>query len=246
MPALRLLFRSGVDQCVHTLEIQPGAHRAGGAARHSADARAAGFVVRHGDRHCGGALRGGRSILHVAVRQGRHARVARRPHLGPSAGYRRPSGRRGAHRRRGRPGAVRRAGVGFLVYKLLGFFGFGAVFYTLVLRVRARRAGNGSPPVAAANPAGASNPPAGGSATMAGPGWTAGAAPPAGAAAAAAAAGQGLADGRRPVHRRMRLRSAPPVGPPAGAPQSPRPCRAQGFGCAWGRLFLELYWWVLR
>src|SRR5580698_516226 len=30
--------------------------------------------------------------------------------------------------------------VGFLVYKLLGFFGFGAVLYTLVLRVRARRA----------------------------------------------------------------------------------------------------------
>jgi uncharacterized RDD family membrane protein YckC len=29
--------------------------------------------------------------------------------------------------------------VGFLVYKLLGFFGFGAVLYTLVLRQRARR-----------------------------------------------------------------------------------------------------------
>jgi uncharacterized RDD family membrane protein YckC len=35
--------------------------------------------------------------------------------------------------------------VGFLVYKLLGFFGFGAVVYTLVLRSRARRAANGQP-----------------------------------------------------------------------------------------------------
>ncbi len=35
--------------------------------------------------------------------------------------------------------------AGFLIYKLLGFFGFGAVLYTLVLRVRARRAG-GNPP----------------------------------------------------------------------------------------------------
>jgi uncharacterized RDD family membrane protein YckC len=56
--------------------------------------------------------------------------------------------------------------VGFLVYKLLGFFGFGAVLYTLVLRQRARRM-VGAPP------------PADGPATvvgvgaMAGPGWTA-------------------------------------------------------------------------
>jgi uncharacterized RDD family membrane protein YckC len=41
--------------------------------------------------------------------------------------------------------------VGFLVYKLLGFFGFGAVVYTLLLRARARRAGNNPPPSAAAS-----------------------------------------------------------------------------------------------
>ncbi|HMD29239.1 MAG TPA: RDD family protein [Steroidobacteraceae bacterium] len=34
--------------------------------------------------------------------------------------------------------------LGFLVYKLLGFFGFGAVVYTLVLMARARKAANGS------------------------------------------------------------------------------------------------------
>jgi uncharacterized RDD family membrane protein YckC len=56
--------------------------------------------------------------------------------------------------------------VGFLVYKLLGFFGFGAVVYTLVLRVRARRA-VGIPP--ANNTA---------AAAMTGPGWTASAAMP--------------------------------------------------------------------
>jgi uncharacterized RDD family membrane protein YckC len=53
--------------------------------------------------------------------------------------------------------------LGFLVYKLLGFFGFGAVVYTLVLAARARRAANGgrtnaaqpAPSYAAAAPAGA-------------------------------------------------------------------------------------------
>jgi uncharacterized RDD family membrane protein YckC len=39
--------------------------------------------------------------------------------------------------------------VGFLVYKLLGFFGFGAVIYTLILAARARRGGNGGAPVGA-------------------------------------------------------------------------------------------------
>jgi uncharacterized RDD family membrane protein YckC len=61
--------------------------------------------------------------------------------------------------------------VGFLVYKLLGFFGFGAVVYTLVLHTRARRAA-ASPP--AASPG----------ATTAGAGWTASPAPAYGAAAA--------------------------------------------------------------
>jgi uncharacterized RDD family membrane protein YckC len=44
--------------------------------------------------------------------------------------------------------------LGFLVYKLLGFFGFGAVVYTLVLMARARKAANGTavgaPPQSAA------------------------------------------------------------------------------------------------
>jgi uncharacterized RDD family membrane protein YckC len=35
--------------------------------------------------------------------------------------------------------------LGFLVYKLLGFFGFGAVVYTLVLMARARKSANGAP-----------------------------------------------------------------------------------------------------
>ena len=35
--------------------------------------------------------------------------------------------------------------IGFLVYKLLGFFGFGAVLYTMILGVRARRAANALP-----------------------------------------------------------------------------------------------------
>jgi hypothetical protein len=53
--------------------------------------------------------------------------------------------------------------LGFLVYKLLGFFGFGAVVYTLILAGRARRH---------AQPAGAA---------YAGPTAAAGAVPPAGA-----------------------------------------------------------------
>jgi uncharacterized RDD family membrane protein YckC len=88
--------------------------------------------------------------------------------------------------------------VGFLVYKLLGFFGFGAVLYTLVLRVRARRAG-GNPP--------------NNSAAMAGPGWTASDAPAAGAAAAAAAAPSAAAE---PF-----VSGAPPFAPPPPPPPPP-------------------------
>ena len=57
--------------------------------------------------------------------------------------------------------------VGFLAYKLLGFFGFGAVLYTLVLRQRARRgvaspdpaADAAQPAAAAASPAASAAPP---------------------------------------------------------------------------------------
>src|SRR5271169_275483 len=51
--------------------------------------------------------------------------------------------------------------LGFLVYKLLGFFGLGAVVYTLVLTARARKAANGhapgTPPPSPADATGAAN-----------------------------------------------------------------------------------------
>jgi uncharacterized RDD family membrane protein YckC len=97
--------------------------------------------------------------------------------------------------------------VGFLVYKLLGFFGFGAVVYTLVLHARARRAAI-SPPPAFAN----GNPTAPGpSPTMAGPGWTSSSAPSAGldASAAAAAAAAAASQPRASA-------AAEPVPPPSG------------------------------
>jgi uncharacterized RDD family membrane protein YckC len=86
--------------------------------------------------------------------------------------------------------------VGFLVYKLLGFFGFGAVVYTLVLHTRARRA--------VAGPSAAST-----GATMAGAGWTASPAPADGVAAAAAAESSVAAE---PVP----TAAAPPFSAPPG------------------------------
>jgi uncharacterized RDD family membrane protein YckC len=44
--------------------------------------------------------------------------------------------------------------IGFLVYKLLGFFGFGAVLYTMISGVRARRAANVLPSGGTVPPAG--------------------------------------------------------------------------------------------
>jgi uncharacterized RDD family membrane protein YckC len=180
---LALLFRSGVDQCVHTLESEPG---------HTALAAliamlltpvllvllcvtvigiaAVPFVV--GALFCMSLF--GKAVM-LAWLGGRV--TGRRP--GPT----------------GHPAVAILIGgglvlvlyivpvVGFLVYKLLGFFGFGAVVYSLVLRARARRALNGTPPSASVGP-----PPAGSGAAMAGAGWTASAAYPAGAAAAASSA----------------------------------------------------------
>ncbi len=98
--------------------------------------------------------------------------------------------------------------LGFLVYKLLGFFGFGAVAYTLVLRARARRTFNGAPPASAgARPADqqdTATTASAASATMAGAGWTASAAP---ASAGVGAAGAGAA-------------GAGAAGPGAAAPES--------------------------
>jgi uncharacterized RDD family membrane protein YckC len=42
--------------------------------------------------------------------------------------------------------------IGFMVFKLLGFFGFGAVLYTMILGVRARRAAQAAPLAGAAAP----------------------------------------------------------------------------------------------
>jgi uncharacterized RDD family membrane protein YckC len=64
--------------------------------------------------------------------------------------------------------------LGFLVYKLLGFFGFGAVVYTLVLMARARKAANGTaagaPPQSAAGVAAAAGASSGPSTTTSGGG----------------------------------------------------------------------------
>jgi uncharacterized RDD family membrane protein YckC len=122
--------------------------------------------------------------------------------------------------------------VGFLVYKLLGFFGFGAVVYTLVLRARARRALNGTPPSAGVGPSpAASGPTMTGPGTagagmagagMAGAGWTASAAPAAaaapGAAAAAAAPESIAAGGAVPPSAAPPPYVAPGSVPPAAVP----------------------------
>jgi uncharacterized RDD family membrane protein YckC len=219
---LALLFRSGVEQCVHTLETEPG---------HTALAGLIGilltpvllvllcvtvigiaavpFVV--GALFCMSLF--GKAVM-LAWLGGRV--TGRRP--GPAS----------------HPAVAILIGgalvlllyvvpvVGFLVYKLLGFFGFGAVVYTLVLRARARRAFNGaSPPAAGARAADlrdtATASATTASATMAGAGWTASAAPAAAGAAApgAAAAPESSAAAGGPV---------PPAStPPPSAPHLPVP-----------------------
>jgi uncharacterized RDD family membrane protein YckC len=210
---LALMFRDGIDQCVRTLESQPG---------HTALAALIGilltpvllvllcvtvigiaavpFVV--GALFCMSLF--GKAVM-LAWLGGRIS--GRRP--GPA----------------GHPAVAVLIGgavvlilyvvpvVGFLVYKLLGFFGFGAVFYTLVLRVRARRAANGSPAPSAA--------------TMAGPGWTSSAAPAAG-VAAAGSAGPSIA--AEPVPPSS---AAPP--PTAAAPTAAAQSAAPAFTAAMPR-----------
>ncbi len=143
---LAVMFRSSVDQCVHTLESQPG---------HTALASllamlltpvlivllcitligiaAVPFVV---------------AALFCASLFGKAVMLA---WLGGRVTGRRPGAA-------GHPAVAVLIGgavvmvlyvipvVGFLVYKLLGFFGFGAVVYTLILRSRERRALNRPPP----------------------------------------------------------------------------------------------------
>jgi len=222
---LALMFRQGIDQCVHTLESQPG---------HTALAALIGilltpvllvllcvtvigiaavpFVV--GALFCMSLF--GKAVM-LAWLGGRIS--GRRP--GPA----------------GHPAVAVLIGgavvlilyvvpvVGFLVYKLLGFFGFGAVFYTLVLRVRARRAANGSPPANAATMAGPA---------MAGPGWTASGTP-----AAAAAAGAGPSIAPEPVPPA----SGPPPhapAPPAAAPAFTAAMPRAGFWIRMGALLLDV------
>jgi RDD family len=136
--------------------------------------------------------------------------------------------------------------VGFLVYKLLGFFGFGAVLYTLVLRQRARRVIGGPLP---------GNPPPGGAA-MAGAGWSAGAAPAAAAAAAAAAGATAYAaaaapgpsvaaDAVPPASGVPPASAAPPyvapTPPPVNAtPQITAAMPRAGFWVRMGALFLDV------
>src|SRR5882757_7628460 len=148
---LALMFRSGVEQCVHTLETEPG---------HTALAALIGilltpvllvllcvtvigiaavpFVVAA--LFCISLF--GKAVM-LAWLGGRIS--ARRPGVANHPA-----------------GAVQLGGavvlalyvvpvVGFLVYKLLGFFGFGAVVYTLVLHARARRAAAGPPPAPASS-----------------------------------------------------------------------------------------------
>jgi uncharacterized RDD family membrane protein YckC len=231
---LALMFREGIDRCVHTLESQPG---------HTALAALIGilltpvllvllcvtvigiaavpFVV--GALFCMSLF--GKAVM-LAWLGGRIS--GRRP--GPA----------------GHPAiAVLIGGVivlmlyvvpiaGFLIYKLLGFFGFGAVFYTLVLRVRERRAANGS---LASSGSRASPPPS--AATMAGPGWTAGAGPsiaaeqvppPPGAPASGAPASGAPASG------------APPYAhiPPAAAPSFTAAMPRAGFWVRMGALLLDV------
>jgi uncharacterized RDD family membrane protein YckC len=244
---LALMFRHGIDQCVHTLESQPG---------HTALAALLGilltpvllvllcvtvigiaavpFVV--GALFCMSLF--GKAVM-LAWLGGRIS--GRRP--GPA----------------GHPALAVLIGgavvlvlyvvpiVGFLVYKLLGFFGFGAVLYTLVLRVRARRAGGNPPPAfAGATPGSLNSPPPNNASAMAGSGWTASATPAAGAAPGAAAAAappnsaaEPFASGAPPFAPASPASSAPP--PAANmSPQITAAMPRAGFWVRMGALFLDI------
>jgi uncharacterized RDD family membrane protein YckC len=223
---LALMFRDGIDQCVHTLESQPG---------HTALAALLGILLTPVllILLCV-TLIGIAAVPFVVAALFCMSLFGKAVMLAWLGG--RISGRRPGPA--GHPAVAVLIGgavalvlyvvpiVGFLVYKLLGFFGFGAVLYTLLLRVRARRAG-GNPPLAAA---------------MAGPGWTASAAPAAGAAAAAAAAPNA---GAEPfVSGPPPFASPPPAPQPAAAASVPPQITAAmpraGFWVRMGALFLDI------
>jgi uncharacterized RDD family membrane protein YckC len=239
---LALMFRQGIDQCVHTLESQPG---------HTALASLLGilltpvllvllcvtvigiaavpFVVAA--LFCMSLF--GKAVM-LAWLGGRIS--GRRPSPAGSPAW-------------GHPAVAVLIGgaivlvlyvvpiVGFLVYKLLGFFGFGAVLYTLVLRVRARRAnGTPPPPFAAANPGSANSPPSGNAASMAGPGWPA--AGPAAAPAAPNAATEPFASAPPPFASPPS--PAPPAAPASVSPQITAALPRAGFWVRMGALFLDV------
>jgi uncharacterized RDD family membrane protein YckC len=247
---LALMFRAGVDQCVHTLESQPG---------HTALAALLGILLTPVllVLLCVTVI-GIAAVPFVVAALFCMSLFGKAVMLAWLGG--RISGRRLMQTglpARGHPAVAVLIGgavvlvlyvvpiVGFLVYKLLGFFGFGAVLYTLVLRVRARRAGGNPPPAfAAASPGNVnSTPPPGNAAAMAGPGWTApgweaSAAPAAGAAAAAAtppnAAAEPFASGPPP------FAPAPPSAAASMSPQITAALPRAGFWVRMGALFLDI------
>jgi uncharacterized RDD family membrane protein YckC len=240
---LALMFRHGIDQCVHTLESQPG---------HTALAALLGILLTPVllVLLCVTVI-GIAAVPFVVAAlfcMSLFGKAVMLAWLGGRITGRRPGAA-------GHPAVAVLIGgavvlvlyvvpiVGFLVYKLLGFFGFGAVLYTLVLRVRARRAGGNPPSVfSGPNPGSVNNPPPNNSAAMAGPGWTASAAPAAGAAAAAAATPNAAAEQFAP--RPPPFAAAPSAPPPAaGTNMSPQITAAlprAGFWVRMGALFLDV------
>jgi uncharacterized RDD family membrane protein YckC len=253
---LALMFRAGVDQCVHTLESEPG---------HTALAALLGILLTPVllVLLCVTVI-GIAAVPFVVAAlfcMSLFGKAVMLAWLGGRILGRRPGA--GGLPAQGHPVVAVLIGgavalilyvvpvVGFLVYKLLGFFGFGAVLYTLVLRVRARRAGGNPPPAfAGATPGSLNSPPPNNSAAMAGPGWTAsatpaaGAAPGPGAAAAAAAApanaaAEPFASGAPPFAPASPASSAPP--PAANlSPQITAALPRAGFWVRMGALFLDI------
>jgi uncharacterized RDD family membrane protein YckC len=247
---LALMFRSGIDECVQTLESEPG---------HTALAALLGILLTPVllVLLCITVI-GIAAVPFVVAALFCMSLFGKAVMLAWLGG--RISGRRLGHA--GHPAVAVLIGgavvlvlyvvpvVGFLVYKLLGFFGFGAVFYTLVRHVRARRAvGNSSPPFAGANLAAGSNPPSG-SSTMAGPGWTASATPSAAAAAGpsvagpsvagANVAGANVADESASPASAVPPRAPPPAAPAGMSPQITAAMPRAGFWVRMGALFLDV------
>jgi uncharacterized RDD family membrane protein YckC len=219
---LALMFRQGIDRCVHTLESQPG---------HTALAALLGILLTPVlvVLLCV-TLIGIAAVPFVVAALFCMSLFGKAVMLAWLGG--RISGRRSGAA--GLPAASHPAVAvliggaialilyvvpiaGFLVYKLLGFFGFGAVLYTLVLHVRARRTGASPPPAAGATASAA-----------------AAAAPSvvAPSTAAAAASGEPLASASPPP--------PPPPPPPPGAPQITAAMPRAGFWVRMGALLLDV------